>query len=65
MNLLRNLIGNALKYTEKGGLMISIRRRGRRGLVQVLDTGIGIAPQPLGNIFEEDFQAGNPERDRT
>jgi PAS domain S-box-containing protein len=63
-SLLRNLIGNALKYTEKGGILVSVRRRGAQALVQVWDSGIGIDAEHIDSIFEEYFQVGNPERDR-
>ena len=65
MSLLGNLIGNAIKHTERGGLLVAIRRRGTQGLVQVWDTGSGIAQENLDNIFEEFFQVDNPERDKT
>lgn len=65
MSLLGNLIGNAIKYTFSGGVLVAIRRRGDRALIQVWDTGIGIAPVHLDSIFDEYFQIGNPERDRT
>ena len=63
--LLRNLVGNAIKYTTQGGVMVAIRRRGDEALIQVIDTGIGIAPQHVKTIFEEYFQVGNPERDKS
>ncbi len=62
--LLRNLIGNAIKYTERGGVLVALRRRGDQALIQVWDTGIGIAPEHRAMIFDEYFQAGNPERDK-
>lgn len=65
MSLLGNLIGNAIKYTGKGSVLVALRPRGAGVRVQVWDTGIGIAPQHLDSIFEEYFQVGNPERDRT
>lgn len=64
-SLLSNLIDNAIKYTEHGGILVGIRRRGARALIQVWDSGVGIAPQHRKEIFEEYFQVGNPERDRT
>ena len=64
-SLLANLIGNAIKYTNGGGILVGIRRRGRCVLIQVWDTGVGIAPEHLHCIFEEYFQIGNPERDRS
>jgi PAS domain S-box-containing protein len=63
MRLLGNLIDNAIKHTEQGGILVAIRRRGKQALIQVWDTGIGIAPEHQDRIFEEYFQVGNPERD--
>ena len=65
LRILRNLVGNAIKYTEHGGILVGARRRGDRGVIQVWDTGIGVAPEHMGQIFEEYFQIGNPERDKT
>jgi PAS domain S-box-containing protein len=65
LDLLSNVIGNAIKYTEQGSILVGIRRRGDQALIQVWDTGIGIAPEHLDTIFEEYVQIGNPERDRT
>lgn len=63
MSLLKNLIGNAIKYTRQGGVLVAIRRRGKQALIQVWDTGIGIAPEHLSSIFDEYFQIGNTARD--
>ena len=64
LNLLRNLIDNAFKHTAAGGVLVAIRSRGDHALVQVWDTGIGIAPEHIEAIFDEYFQVGNPQRDR-
>jgi PAS domain S-box-containing protein len=64
MSLVGNLIGNAIKYTTRGGILVAIRRRGHQALIQVWDTGIGIDAEHLDAIYEEYFQIGNPERDR-
>lgn len=64
MSLLGNLVDNAIKYTKRGGVLVAIRRRGADALIQVWDTGCGIAAEHLENIFGEYFQIGNPERDR-
>lgn len=64
LNLLRNLIDNAFKYIETGGVLVGMRRRGDCALIQVWDTGIGIAPEHIETIFDEYFQVGNPQRDR-
>lgn len=42
--ILRNLLHNAVRYTERGGILLGARRRGDRLVFQVWDTGIGIAP---------------------
>ncbi len=62
--ILRNLIENALRYTERGGVLIGCRRQGSNLQIDVVDTGIGIQPDKHEEIFEEFFQVGNPERDR-
>ncbi|RXH10112.1 ATP-binding response regulator [Bradyrhizobium guangzhouense] len=61
---LLNLIGNAIKYTQKGAVLLGARRRGNTLRVQVIDTGIGIEEQHLASIFDDFFQLGNPERNR-
>ena len=51
--ILRNMIGNAIKYTDAGGIVVGCRRRGAQVLVQVTDTGIGISTEALPTIYEE------------
>lgn len=63
--VLNNLVSNALRYTEQGGVVIGCRRHGQQVLLQVWDSGVGIAPEQVGRVFEEFFQVGNPERNRT
>jgi len=62
--ILSNLVNNALCYTARGGIVVGVRKRGDRALIQVWDTGIGIGEADLPHIFEEHFQVGNPGRDR-
>ena len=62
--VLRNLISNAVKYTDAGGVVVGARRRGGRVAIEVWDTGRGIAPAQAEAIFEEFYQVDNPERDR-
>jgi signal transduction histidine kinase/ActR/RegA family two-component response regulator len=60
--VLRNLISNALRYTDTGGVLVAARRRGSQWLIQVWDTGIGIAPEHQTRIFDDFVQIGNPGR---
>lgn len=62
--MVRNLVENAIRYTERGTIVLSSRRVGDRVCIEVEDTGIGIAPDQLERIFEEFHQVGNPERDK-
>ena len=62
--ILRNLISNALRYTASGGVLVGVRRRGDTTVLQVWDTGIGIAPDKHAEVFEEFLQLDNPERDQ-
>ncbi len=62
--VLRNLVSNAIRYSDDGGVLVSCRlRRGAEGgagshlLVQVWDSGIGISEPNLPRIFDEFFQA--------
>ena len=62
--ILSNLVSNALRYTKQGGVVVGARRRGERVLVEVWDTGVGVAPEQQQLIFEEFYQVDNPGRDR-
>ncbi|MFO1317912.1 MAG: ATP-binding protein [Burkholderiales bacterium] len=63
--ILRNLVANALRYTSEGGVVVGARRRGGHVSIEVWDSGPGIAPEHLDRVFEEFYQVGNPERDRS
>ena len=60
--ILLNLVGNAVKFTEKGSVTLSCSLRSATGnsqtlLFEVTDTGIGIAPENLDTVFEQFTQA--------
>ncbi len=63
--IIRNLLSNALKYTETGKVLLGCRRRGPVLSVEVWDTGIGIPDGELQAIFEEYHQIGNEARERS
>ena len=59
-----NLLVNALRYTEPGGeVRLSVRREADEAVLEVTDTGIGIAPEDLGYIFTR-FWRGDRSRSR-
>jgi signal transduction histidine kinase len=68
--VLRNLLGNAVKYTERGGVLLACRTRSsadgsRHHRVEVWDSGPGIAPAEQERVFEEFYQAGPNSNDST
>ncbi|MGH7554081.1 MAG: response regulator, partial [Longimicrobiales bacterium] len=63
--IIRNLLANAVKYTDKGKLLLGCRRRGDKLRIEVWDTGPGIPELELGAIFEEFHQLDNPARERS
>lgn len=62
--IIRNLLANAIRYTEQGGVLLGCRRQGKMWKICVVDSGIGIPSDKQERVFEEFFQVGNPERDR-
>jgi len=63
--ILRNLVGNALRYTQDGRVLVAGRRRGQDLRLEVRDTGCGIPHDRIGECFVEFQQIDNPQRDRT
>ncbi len=55
-----NLISNAIRYTQRGGVVVGVRRHGSRIAIDVVDTGIGIAPTDRERVFEEFFRVRSP-----
>lgn len=62
LQLLQNLLANAIKYTETGSVRLSSCPEGERLVIEVADTGIGIATEQLGAIFEEYYQVNRVQR---
>jgi two-component system, sensor histidine kinase len=63
--ILRNLASNAIRYTDRGRVVVGCRRRGGALAAQVWDSGRGIPADQQDKVFQEYYQLDNPERDRT
>ena len=63
--MIRNLLSNALKYTQRGKVLVGCRRRGGKLRIEIWDTGIGIPTSELQTIFEEYHQLDNAARQRS
>ena len=63
--MVRNLISNALKYTQRGSVLLGCRRRQGKLRIEIWDTGIGIPESELKAIFEEYYQVDNAARQRS
>jgi signal transduction histidine kinase/CheY-like chemotaxis protein len=62
--MIRNLIVNAVRYTDKGSVNVQVRRK-RSGLViSIVDTGIGIATEDQQKIFRDYYQIRNRARSK-
>lgn len=59
--ILQNLVSNAVRYTERGAVLLGARRQGADVRIDVIDTGPGIAPQDQRAIFGE-FRRLSPSR---
>jgi signal transduction histidine kinase/CheY-like chemotaxis protein len=63
--IIRNFVANAIRYTEHGKVLVGVRRRHDCIEIQVVDTGVGIAPGMHDIIFQEFIQLDNPTHDRS
>src|SRR5262245_27951949 len=59
--ILANLVGNAIRYTDVGRVVVGCRRRGRGLRIIVADTGIGIASEHHKSIFEEFYRVSDSQ----
>ncbi len=61
--MIRNLIANAIRYTDSGKVLVGARRSGHECLIEIHDSGIGIDAEKISMIFEEFYQIDNDSRD--
>ncbi|MBX2879579.1 MAG: response regulator [Granulosicoccus sp.] len=62
--IIRNLCGNAIKYTHEGSVSLSAECTEQQVTLHIADTGIGIESEECKKVFEEFYQVSNPSRDR-
>lgn len=62
--MLRNLVVNAVRYTEKGAISIQTRRLRHGLIISVIDTGVGIELADQERIFQDYYQISNPSRSK-
>jgi two-component system CheB/CheR fusion protein len=60
--MVRNLLANAVRYTDRGRILLGARRRGDRLRIEVWDTGVGIPARQLPHVFDEYHRA--PDADQ-
>jgi signal transduction histidine kinase len=60
-----NLLDNAIKFTNQGGVSLELAQRHGRTRIRVRDTGTGVAEKDVPYLFDEFYQAHNHERDRS
>ncbi len=58
--IIQNLMSNAVKYTDAGRILLGCRRRGDVVCIEVGDSGVGIPPDQLHLIFQENYRIGAP-----
>jgi signal transduction histidine kinase len=61
--ILQNLLGNAVKFTDRGRIEVTVSTSGRDLTIDVVDTGVGIPAGQHATIFDEFYQVNNSERD--
>lgn len=62
--IIRNLLSNAIRYTDSGGVLLGCRRRGGRLAIEVWDTGRGIPQAQQGEIFSKFVQVKDEDREQ-
>jgi PAS domain S-box-containing protein len=54
--MMRNLVSNAIRYTDRGGILLGCRHAGDKVRIEVWDSGVGIMGEQVPRIFEENYQ---------
>ena len=60
--IMQNFVSNALKYTQTGGVLVSVRTKGENVAFDVFDTGSGIAPDQLDKIFGDFYRVSGHQQ---
>lgn len=63
--ILRNILSNAVRHTDRGGVLVGCRPRAGSIAIDIWDSGRGIPQEEHDRIFQEFYQIDNPERDRS
>lgn len=57
--IIDNVLGNAFKFTKQGGIKILVRNRGKYGIIEIQDTGIGMSDTTRKKLFRHFFRGDN------
>ncbi len=60
-SVMQNFLTNAVRYTQQGGILVGVRRRGDNWRIDVVDSGVGIAPDRIETAFGEFTRLGEVE----
>lgn len=60
-SVMQNFLTNAMRYTQNGGIVVGVRRRGGQLRIDVIDSGVGIAADKIEAIFSEFTRLGEVE----
>ncbi len=63
--ILSTFLSNVVRYTETGEIIFRVHQSENQVRIEIQDTGIGIPEDKLAHIFDDFFQVGNAQRDRT
>jgi signal transduction histidine kinase/CheY-like chemotaxis protein len=63
--IVRNLVANAIRHTDRGGVLVGARRHAEAIAIDVIDSGVGIAAEHRERIFEEFYQVRDTRSSRS